>query len=521
MSMFSRVGALMLGLVVTVPGSALAATFTVNSTANTADSSVGNGICAASPGVCTLRAAIQEANVTVAVDTIRFAIGSGPQRISLLSDLPAVTQPVIVDGTSQPGFAGVPLIEIEGSLSSGPSGDGLVFNGGGSTIRSLVINRFAGNGILLRFNGGNVVEGCYIGTTADGLAAAQNVGAGVRIETYSNRVGGTTIPQRNVISGNGGLGLEGGVLIYGETGVGNVVQGNFIGLDATGMNPIGNIGRGVAIHFASYNLIGGDQPGAGNLISSNRASGVRIMSGSTGNIVQKNWVGLNKAGQIGFGIYPDPGVLSNARGVQIRGDGNFVLDNIIAGNLEDGVLFYDGTGRDLVPLGYPSNNVIQNNIIFQNGFNGIGAFVGEKNKFVHNTIFSNGHLAINLENRVFGLVTPNDLDDTDEGTNGLQNFPEIVVAYNNGTQTSVAGFLKSKPEATYTIELFATPACNPIGNGEATYPLQQSNVVTNTSGNAQINIVLGYPVPKGWFMTSTATDSLGNTSELSVCSVVR
>jgi CSLREA domain-containing protein len=519
MSMFLRVGALVLGLVITVPGSALAATFTVNSTANTADAAVGNGICAASLGVCTLRAAIQEANFTVAADIIKFAIGTGPQRISALTSLPTITQPVTIDGATQPGFAGVPLIEIEGL--SGTAVDGILVTGGNTTLRSLVINRFLGDGVRLSVKGGNVIEGCYIGTTADGLEPARNLGSGIRIETFSNRIGGTFVQQRNVISGNGGLGIEGGITIFGETAVGNKVQGNFIGLDATGLNPIGNLGRGIAIHFASFNLIGGSEPGAGNLIAGNRASGVRIMSSSTGNIVQKNWIGINKNGQIGFGTYPEPGTLSNARGVQVRGDGNYVLDNIIAGNTEDGVLCCDGTGRDLIPAGYPSNNLVQNNVIFQNGFNGIGAFVGEKNKFVHNTIFSNGHLGINLENRVFGLVTPNDLDDTDEGTNVAQNFPEIVVAYNNGTQTSVAGFLRSTPSASYTIELFSTPKCSPSGYGEATYPLQQSAVSTNAAGNAQINIVLPYAVPKGWFMTMTATDALGNTSELSACAVIR
>ena len=148
-------------------------------------------------------------------------------------------------------------------------------------------------------------------------------------------------------------------------------------------------------------------------------------------------------------------------------------------------------------------------------------FVGERNQFIKNTIFSNGHLAINLENRVFGLVTPNDSDDSDLGTNESQNFPEIVVAVSNGTQTSVAGYLVSKPSGAYTLELFATPVCSPSGHGEAMYPLQQTVVNTNTLGNAQINIVLPYAIPKGWSMSMTATDSLGNTSEMSACSVVR
>lgn len=518
MSMLSRACVVVLGLLA-LPASARAAVFTVNSTTNESDASAGNGICMTGNGKCTLRAAIQEANARTTVDTIAFAIETGPQRITLPTALPAITQPVVIDGTTQPGFAGVPLIEIDGSALGFV--DGIVVNGGASTLRGLVVNRFNGNGILLALKGGNVVEGCYIGTDATGTGAARNLLAGIRIDTYSNRIGGLTVAQRNVISGNGGLGIEGGILIYGDTAVGNIVQGNFIGLDASGLNPIGNLGRGIAIHYASYNLIGGAEPGAGNLIAGNRASGVRIMPGSTGNVVMKNWIGLNKAGQVKFGTYPEPGVLSNARGVQVRGDANLVSDNLIIGNTEDGVLFYDGTGRDLIPAGYPSDNVIQNNYILQNGFNGIGAFVGAKNRFLRNTIFANGHLAINLEDRVFGLVTPNDADDSDLGTNESQNFPELVVSLNNGTQTTIAGFLKSKPSAEYTLELFATPVCSASGHGEGLYPLQQLLVTTNTLGNAQINIVLPYAVPKGWFMTMTATDAIGNTSEMSACSAVR
>ena len=518
MSRRLRVFATAIALALGAPAAVFASTFTVNSTADLGDTGAADGLCVTSDGQCTLRAAIQQANATPDADTVAFAIGAGPQRIGIASPLPAITAPLVVDGWTQPGFSGVPLIEIAGSLFSG---DGVRITGGNSTLRGLVINGFGGDGVLLQTLGNNVVEGCYIGTSADGTQADRNLGSGIRIESYANRVGGLTIPQRNVISGNGGLGIEGGILIYGESAFGNVVQGNFIGLDAAGLNPIANLGRGVAVHFASYNLIGGSEPGAGNLIAGNRATGIRIMSSSTGNIVWRNWIGINKLGQIRYGLYPEPGTLSNARGVQIRGDGNYVLDNFIAGNTHDGVLFYDGTDKDLIPLGYPRNNLIQGNYIIQNGFSGIGVYVGEFNRFAKNRILGNGHLGINLANRTLEFVTPNDAGDADEGTNGLQNFPVLSAATVANGQTTVQGTLNTAPNGSYTIEVSAGPACGPLGHGQGTYPLIETVAISDGAGAAAFSVVLPYAIPAGWVMTATATDPLGSTSEYSPCAVVR
>jgi hypothetical protein len=499
-------------------GSAQAATFTVNSTTTAPDAVPGDGICASSPGQCGLRAAIQEANATPALDTIAFAIGSGPQRIDVASALPAITSPVNIDGRTQPGYSGKPIIELRGSLLAG---DGLQITGGSSTIRGLVVNGFSADGIEISGLGNNVIENCYIGTDVAGTAAVRNVLAGIRIESAGNRVGGTTVAQRNVISGNGGLGIEGGILITGAAATNNVVQGNFIGVDAAGLNPIGNLGRGIAIHFASYNLIGGSQPGAGNLIAGNRASGVRIMAQSTGNVVQKNWIGINAQGQIKRGEWPEAGILSNARGVQVRGDGNYVIENIIAGNTFDGVLLFDGFGVDLIPLGFPTGNVIYSNTIVGNGLNGIDAQVGTKNSFIFNTIFANGMLGVNLATYEFGGVDVNDPGDLDEGTNGFQNHPVVTSVVGGAGQTTVAGTLDSAPGRVYYVELYATNACSLFGHGEGRYPLTILTVTTDASGSAAFSTVLPYVVPAGWSVTALATDSDGSTSEFSRCVVAR
>ena len=519
MSRFRYAACVLTAAMTLLPGAALAATFTVNSTLDLPDSSVGNRVCSTSTGVCTLRAAIQEANTTLTPDIIAFSIGTGQKTIQLDSALPPVTQVVLIDGGTQPGYAGKPLIEVSGGLLISNI---LTITAGSSGMRGLVINSCAGDAVVLLGGGGNVLESNYIGLDPTGTQIKRNLGAGIRIESPSNRIGGLTPEKRNVISGNGGLGIEGGILIYGATAVGNVVQGNYIGLDPTGMIPFGNLGRGVAIHFASYNMIGGDQPGAGNVIAGNRASGVRIMSNSTGNVVWRNYIGVNVKGETHRGEYPDPLTLSNARGVQVRGDSNVVLENVIGGNTEDGVLFYDGFGRDLIPLGFPSNNVVSGNYIFQNGFSGIGMFVGANNKFFKNSIFDNDHLGINIEDHEFGGVTANDDLDADTGSNGFQNYPELTSATVVGTtQTAIVGVLKSAPSKVYSIEVSANPTCGTFLYGEGRYPLLQQNVTADATGNAPFTITLPYVIPRGWMMTATATDPAGNTSEYSRCVVVR
>ena len=509
--------AIAIALVVALPAGSAAATFTVTSTGNNSDANVGNGVCktSGSTGVCTLRAAIQEANATAAIDTILFNVGGGgPQRIDIPASIPTITRPRIVDGWSQPGFLDVPLIEIHGSSV----GDGLKITAGGTTIRGLIVNHFSGDGIYISGLGANILEGNYVGLTADGSAADPNAETGIRLESPNNRVGGRDPSQRNVISGNAGRDRMGGIMIVGPTATGNIIQGNFIGLDATGMIGIGNEGRGVAIDEASGNYIGGAQPGAGNLIAANRATGVRIWGGtSTGNVVQGNWIGTNKAFEIKVGLFPEPDILSNARGVQSRGDGNYILENYIVGNTWDGVLFYDGTDKDFDPTAKSSHNLVYKNVIAWNGMNGIGAYVGRANWFISNSIYENVRLAIELGPEELDGVSNNDLGDGDDGPNDMQNYPVLTEARLTGATTTVTGTLNSGANKTYQIQLFANNFCSPSGFGEAKYYIGDTSVTTNASGNGTLNAVLNFAIPRGIVLTATAIDSEHNTSEVSRC----
>jgi hypothetical protein len=125
----------------------------------------------ADSGAGSLRQAILDSNASVGVaDTIAFAIGTGPQTIAPTSALPNVTDPVVIDGTTQPGFAGSPVVELTG-LSAGANANGLRVTGGGTTIRGLVVNGFSAQQVVLEDSGGNLVAGNYIGTDLAGTAA--------------------------------------------------------------------------------------------------------------------------------------------------------------------------------------------------------------------------------------------------------------------------------------------------------------------------------------------------------------
>jgi hypothetical protein len=113
----------------------------------------------AGPG--SLRQAILDNNATPGLNSIAFHIGDGGvQTIRPTSALPTVTNPVVIDGTTQPGYAGAPLIELTGG-AAGRSANGLFINVDGCTARGLVINGFSANGLLIAGNNA-VVLGNYL-----------------------------------------------------------------------------------------------------------------------------------------------------------------------------------------------------------------------------------------------------------------------------------------------------------------------------------------------------------------------
>ena len=272
-------------------------------------------------GAGSLREAMTNANATPGLDTIVFNIpGPGVKVISLVNALPDISDPVVIDGATQPGYAGTPLVELDGSLIGDAFGNVLVIKAGGSTVRGLAIGR-SSTGILISNCDNNVIQGNHLGVDATGTASRQN-GNGMRLVNSSNNlIGGTTAAARNVISANGTDGIE-------ISGNGNIVQGNYIGTNAAATAAMPNGQRGVNIQspLSANNVIGGTAAGAGNLISGND---VGIRADGTGTTIQGNFIGTNAAGteRIGNGA----GIVSQGPNTQIGGL-TAAARNIISGN---------------------------------------------------------------------------------------------------------------------------------------------------------------------------------------------
>ena len=533
---------------------------------NTADDHAPDGCTA---GDCTLREAILAANANAGADTVNFAIGSGGQTIALNSALPLITGTVTLDATTQPGYAGAPLIEIYQLQPAPPdpliASDGFALGSGatGSTIRGFIINRFksdqqtgssGGNGIIVQANN-CTIAGNYIGTDNTGSTALPNMASGIFIAGAANvTIGGTGANDRNIISGNFGN----GILLFGSSAINNHIIGNYIGTDAAGTGALGNSGDGINLsNGTANNIIGGTTTAERNLISGNE-NGIHILAPASDNLVQGNYIGTDAGGNFAIG--------NTIGGVDIFGSVNNTIGgsgaarNIISGNAE-GIRInsstaagnviqsnYIGTAANgIAPLG---NNFYGINIGFSahdNLIGGTAAGVGNLVAFNGTTGFSSAGIIINqsfgtpdrgnaiLGNSTFqnvGLsldlfpfgVTPNDTGDGDTGANDLQNFPLITSANTtapNGN-LNVQGSLNSTANSTFRLEFFSNPTCDASGNGAGKTFIGSTNVTTNGSGNAPFNTTLPTVVPAGSVITATATllnpdSSPSSTSEFSPC----
>ena len=474
-----------------------AATFTVNSTADAPDANAGDGICVAMAGDCTLQAAIEEANAFPGTDTITFDIpGGGPHTIHPATGLPTISDPVIIDGYTQPGASpntngpGLGLntvlkIELDGT-NVGAGVNGLRISAGSSTVRGLVINRVSclgscapGKGIRLDTNGGNVIEGNFIGTDITGTADLGNDSAGVYILSANNNTIGGAVPEaRNIISGNNTQQVH---IWSGATG--NLVQGNFIGTDVTGTVALGDgFSPAVYIGFSPNNIIGGTTPEVRNVISgNNNATGVYIEGNSaTGNWVQGNFIGTDVTGTAALG---------NNGGLRIT---NGAVNNTIGGTIA-------GAGNTIA---YNDDDGVQ-----------VSSF-GPGNAILSNSIFSNTGLGIDLDPNG---VNPNDAGDPDTGPNNRQNFPMLTMAGSDQGMTDVEGTIDSTPNNEFRLEFFSNLACDPSNHGEAENLIGSTDVITGGSGNTSFVATFFETVPSGSFITATATDLGGNTSEFSQC----
>jgi hypothetical protein len=486
-------------------------------------------------GCGSLRQAILDANANPGADTISFQIGTGEKAIQLTSALPAITDVVTIDGTTQPGFSGTPIIILDGSGVTTPPINGLSITAGSSVVRGLVINRFSGNGINITTNGGNIIEGNFIGVNQSGTADLGNAGHGVGVDSPNNLIGGTASSARNLISGNNQIGIS----IGGVTGTGTMVQGNYIGTNASGTAAIANSSHGI-ITSTVNNTIGGTSPAARNVISGNGASGVAL-SGSVNNQVQGNFIGTDATGTAP--LMNSNGILINVANSNLIGGTAAGAGNLISGNLSAGIQIQNGStsnqvqgnligvnasasgalgnaGSGITILTSSSNNTLggvatgAGNIIAFNGSNAVRIISGAGNAIRSNAIFSNTGVGIELG--AIG-VTANDTGDADAGANNLQNFPVLNSVTGDGVSTIIQGTLNSTANTSFAVEFFSNASCDSLSNGEGQTLIGSAMLTTDNCGNASIDLAFPVMIPAGHLITTTATDSNNNTSEFSQC----
>jgi CSLREA domain-containing protein len=549
-------GALLISFLLsaTVNAQSSSSTFTVDSTADDPDA-VGDGECATATGACTLRAAIREANRNPGPDTISFSIpGDGVHTIQLTSALPALTDasgPTTIDGYTQPGSSpntdllvsnAVIGVEIKGNGHDHPAAggfSGLTISSPDNTVRGLAFYSLYRQISLQTSNTsnahGNHIIGNFIGTDATGTYVGPSGvqdpsfrysnGVNVSSGAAGNIIGGTSAAERNVISGN----AFHGVGIYQPGTDSNVVVGNLIGLDPSGQKRLSNSAHGVDINTgASYNIVGGTSSGERNIISGNASHGIEVSHAdspdpgnptyTTGNQVIGNFIGTDVTGELAptysrnssWGVYLEDKVKSNvvrenvvgnnsSGGVEIKSPDttdNEVYDNRI-GVSRGGAAIANGAVGIRIANSAEGSRIGPGNVIANNpvGIHVYGV-ASDYNTITRNSIYGNTGLGIDLD---------------DMGANQQLKSPALTSARKRAGRPAV---VKGTACAGCTVEVFqADSGAGAYGEGKSFV----GSAVAGADGAFTVRGMVG----RGRYVTATATDAEGNTSEFSLNRRVR
>ncbi len=476
--------------------------------------------CTAAPVDCSLRGAITAANATTAEDRITFDIPAGDAgfqaatahwRILVSSTaLPAIAENLEIDGYTQPGA-------IENTLTPAQGGSNAVLkielrNGLGNSVngidsfsnnfnvrlvlRGLAINSFNSQ-VLLGGAAAHRIEGCFLGTTIDGVAAATSVNSnriGVRVQGPGPYlIGGLDPSSRNLISGDAD-----GIAFFAASD-GLRIQGNLIGTNAAGTQALSPRATGISIPEVRNLLIGGSDPAAANLISGNGFGGIRLSGGSsllngfTGTRILGNRIGTDWSGRraIGNGLNP----FSPSQ----------TLPNVSLSRLERCDLQVGGQGPG------------EANLIAYAGDAGIAVSTCRDVEVQHNRFIGNRTVPIDLHlGGGFVGATPNDAGDGDTGGNRLQNYPEIVLPVDfapvGGSSTTVRYRVDSSiANATYPLRIeFHRAGCGggPVALlGSAMYLAADAQTEVESTLTAADG---GNVLP----LVAVAVDANGNVSEV-------
>ena len=433
-----------------------------------ADDVAGATACTAAVNDCSLRGAIINANANgTGLDTIQFNVNGGnAQTITMSSTpLPDIQTSLTIDGTTQPLFGGLPLVEINGAASiintngfkiTSPAG----FVSISVTIKSLIINRFQGSGIYFNASSGitATVVGCYIGVNPGGSIDQGNGNDGIGISAYPNStftIGGTPTSERNVISGN----QDNGIAIETAFGFSNAdtsvfIFNNFIGTTAGGNVDLGNSHNGISFGGPGFGYsmqVGNGLANGRNIISGNDENGILANSGTitiAGNYIGTSFNGNVDVGNTLDGIRLDSEVLSATIGGTVLG---VPIGNLISGNNENGISIKDAS----IPA------TIRNNKIGTNaagtaalGNTEDGIYLYENDTFTNssiiigsdtsatdgNTISGNGGFGIEITEKVRQVkIFANRIGTNDAATAKIANGVTGIAILSSQNEVGLAG----------------------------------------------------------------------------------
>ena len=421
-------------------------------------------------GPGTLRACVEQAALG---EHITFSPAdfqaSSPATIYLTSQLIISTE-LVINGTG----AGV---IVNGSQATPGTSAGIALGGDGVTLQGLEIVDFPSAGVSVAgahdvikgdvISGNHddgvlvccgpsaasdLVVGSFIGTTPTGTEVLGSQNQGITLSGVFTTVGGNEPSQRNILSGN--LITD----VVGTDTYGNVIEGNYIGLDSSGEHLLGSpSGQEVTLQVnSSSNLVMGNIIGGGfdlNIID----------PGSQFNVITSNYFGLDATGTtelapVMLGVSTPYNVIGGAQpgernviagDIQITAPNVFVLGNYFGTNAKGDIAF-QGTDKT----------------IFLRG--GVHDFIGGMGSGGGNLMVSNNGIQV-TQGSLYDFVMGNTMGLTTSGQTGQKLGVDISI------QTSEHIFVEGN-------NISGSYGCGTCLLAGADYNVIRANAITNNHG---------------------------------------
>lgn len=437
------------------------------------------------PTVGSVRWAIKQANLVAAASTITFSTPCFTI-FDLPGALPDITTDVTIDGyhdsagalangampnSSSGGFNAVICQFLDGQNTVAnafrTSGSGRL------TVTGMGLAGFTDAAIKLQSGGGHFIAGNQIGAVP--LVPVNHDGIRITGSATGAVIGGGQVQNYNWIADSSDIG------VYIDNPAGKVtVQGNLIGLDASGTSSAAN-GYGMYVGNSPQNTI------SENYICDNLHEGVTVSGiASLANVIANNHIGVDETlgnqGNGGRGVLLNAGAANNTVGAA---QSALIGGNIIAYNAAQGVFVSGG---------------------------GVG------NRVLGNNIFSNTGLAIDLG--ASGPTANDASPDSDTGANDLQNFPILTGAIRSSNTVTIVGDVDSSANAALRLDFYRSANCRSFGavtRGDARDYLGHVGVLTDATGHGHFSVALPSAAGTLGVLSATATASNGDTSEIGPC----